>query len=69
MSLIAALNVFASGFLIHRKFSIRDLTFSSPKMLVSHRRTRGEFKYLSKSKHMCHTEIIPVFFLFGGRVC
>lgn len=68
MSLIATLNVFALGFLNHRIFSTRDLTFSSPKMFVSHRRTEGDFKYLPRSKHMCHTMIIPMVFLFGGRV-
>lgn len=58
MSLITTLNVFALEFLKHRIFFPRDLTFSSSKMIRSHRRTKGDVKYPPRSKHMWHTEII-----------
>lgn len=63
MTLITTLNVFALEFLNFflekfRNFFTRDLTFSSSKMPRSHRRTKGDFKYPHRSKHMWHTEII-----------
>jgi len=58
MSLIATLNVFALEFLKHRNFFTRDLPFFSPKIVINHRKTEGDFKYAPRSKHMWHTEII-----------
>lgn len=67
ISLIVTVNVFALYFLKHG-FFLRDLTFFSPKMVISHRKTEADIRYPPRSKHMWHTEkILTVHLIFSLR--